>query len=299
MGSTPRKHRYQLPLATRSTDVAMMHDCPGRWVLTHFKEADQAEASFFALGSALHEGIEAAVLHDLDLEAATDLMLNGLHIWISGLPGKRVLESANRGVETILDDARTMLANWFTFTHPDSAKRLDIYDEYEWPPRVEVSFLADIGTKYPVWGQVDAIFDKKDSTSIAMVDWKSSRGRQRSSDQLHFYQAGYGYMEGDLAWFHNVARVQGRSVIQMADPYPGDAHVRQRILATEAIKDSIIEGGYPHFNQSALCNWCTVQDFCPVDGAVQNREQNMVDLRQMLRLARPMIDIDQEEREVA
>jgi hypothetical protein len=92
---------------------------------------------------------------------------------------------------------------------------------------------------------------------------------------------------------------QPRSIIQMADPYPGDDVVRQRILATEAVKDSIVEGKYPKFNPSALCNWCPVQAMCPADGDYRNRDDNAKALRSMLKLARGMIEIDREEREVA
>jgi hypothetical protein len=283
-------------LATRSTDVADLGKCPGAWLLKLIYEDQQAEASYFALGSALHDGIDTTIKEDLSLAQALALVEGQIEDWIAGLdPAARILESSSRGVDTILDDAQRMMKNWFTFVHPSSDKRLDVYKQYDWPPRTEVAWeREDPDTTYPVWGSIDAIFDKKDSTEVAIVDWKSGTSRQRNSDQLHFYQFGYGYMPGDLAWFHHLDRVRKHYVIQEAEPYPGDAAVRQRVLATEAIKQSILEDGRATFNQDWYCNYCSVQEFCPVEGA--DKAGNLVNLERMVQYLRPM---EQIEREVA
>jgi hypothetical protein len=281
-------------MATRSTDVAMMGQCPGRWVLTNFMEQQQAEASFFILGTQLHESIEVAINLDLDEDQTLRHARAGIERELERIAdAERVIESSKRGFDSMHEDAERMLRNWFKFVHPDSSKRLPIYDEYAWPPRTEVAFiLPPQGHSYPVWGSIDAMFFK--GPNIALADWKSGTSRQRSSDQLHFYEYGLNTLEAGAAWFHHLDKVQARSIIQHADPYPGDDAVRQRILATEAIKDAICNGEYPQFNPDWYCNYCPVQHHCPVEGDVRNREQNMVNLRRMLQLARPMTEIERE-----
>jgi hypothetical protein len=291
VGSTPRKHRYQLPMATRSTDVSMMHQCPGRWVLSNLYESEQAEASFFILGTALHETIEVAINMDLDLDWALRHLNAHLEREFERLAESPAikLQTSKRGFDTMFGDAERMLRNWFRTVHPDSAKRLPIYDEYEWPPKTEVAWMSvGTDTAYPQWGSIDAVFEAEDR--FALVDWKSGTSRQRDSNQLQFYR--YGFDPGAEAWFHHLDKVQARSVIQMADDYPGDDAVKQRILATEAIKDSIIEGQYPTFNPDWYCGYCPVQHVCPADGDFRNREDNAVNLRRMLRLARPLTEIE-------
>jgi hypothetical protein len=269
-------------------------------------EQQQAEASFFILGSALHTAIENAIVFDMD----EDWALGGLNATLNreiervvdaiNKNDVRVIESSKRGFDTMIEDAERMLRNWFKFVHPDSDKRLPIYDGYDWPPRTEVAFMSPAvraGTAFPVWGSIDAIFYGKEG--VAHVDWKSGASRQRNSDQLHFYAFGMqeGNAEGFATWFHHLDKVQARSIIQHADPYPGDDAVRARILATEAIKGAICAGEYPQFNADWYCNYCPVQHYCPVEGDVRNRDANAQNLRSMLRLARPMTELP--EREVA
>jgi hypothetical protein len=267
--------------------------------LQNFYESEQAPASFFMLGTQLHETIEVSINLDLDLDQALAHASAGIDRQLEQLPeDSRIIESSSRGVNTMRDDADRMIRQWFRTVHPDSDKRLPIYDEYEWPPRTEVAFNVSphlAGVKYPVWGSVDAFFEGVNPDYHAVVDWKSGTSRQRNSDQLHFYVFGTGENpETTGAWFHHLDKQQARSIIQEAEPYPGDDAVRQRILATEAIKDSIVAGKYPKFNPSFMCNYCPVQAVCPADGDYRNREKNADNLRRMLRLAKPLVDIERE-----
>jgi hypothetical protein len=273
--------------------VSTMHQCPGKWVLTNFYEADQAEATYFHLGTQLHETIEVSIVMDLDLDGALRHLNAGIDRSLETLGNaERVLSSSKRSVDTMRADAERMIRNWFRTVHPDSDKRIGIYNECEWPPPVEFAFMrSDLGTKYPVWGSVDALFRYKNATRFLLVDWKSGTSKQRDSKQLDYYRFGIGEPDAD-AHFHHLDKVQARSVIQGADPYPGDDAVRQRILATEAIKDSIIEGQYPKFNPDWYCGYCPVQHVCPADGDFRNREANAANLRSMLRLAKPLTEIE-------
>ena len=313
-------------MATRSTDVALLQQCPGRWTLTNFYEDSQAEASFFILGSLLHATIEVAINMDLDQDwalqhygAALDAELERIQCsFCSGIGGfqgpvdnmdidfcpscggtgyaKRIIESSKRGFDTLREDGERMLRNWFRSVHPDSAKRHPIYDDYEWPPKTEVPFLrraTRAGTKYPVWGKIDALFIRRGGVGASaggMVDWKSGTSRQRSDDQLDHYRFGSRWYVD--AWFHHLDKVRNSAVIQMADPYPGDEVIRQRILETEAAKERIVAGHMPDFNPGFLCNYCPVQQFCPVDGDVRDRPENRRKLESMLCLAKPLESIE-------
>ena len=283
-------------MATRSTDVSMMGQCPGRWVLTNFYEAEQAEASFFILGTLLHQTIEAVINCDIDEDWAmryfNEALLRELER-VDASPARRI-ESSKRGFDTLREDGERMLRNWFRSVHPDSAKRHPIYDDYEWPPRTEVGFdRPPQGHRYPAWGSMDALFLRRGGVGAgtgAIVDWKSGTSKQRSFDQLDFYRFGSGWHVD--AWFHHLDKVRNSAIIQMADPYPGDEVVRQRILETEAIKERIVNGEMPEFNPDWYCNYCPVQQFCPADGDVRDRPENQRKLESMLCLAKPLESIE-------
>ncbi len=291
MGSTARQHRYQVPMATRSTDASVIDQCAGRFVLTLLHEDDQKPASFFALGSSLHDTIEAVCLENLSPIEAHSRCRGQLREWIRSIGDKEILETSKRGVDTILDDADRMLTNWFRFCHPDGDKRHPAYDDLEWPPKVETVFQRTGNHKYPVWGSIDAIFDwKYDPDHKVIVDWKSGTQRTKTDFQLWFYTYGIGFdPETTAQWFHNLDRVRKNSIVQVpADVYPGDEAIIDIINTTEEIKEAIVAGDTPDFNPDWYCNFCPVQDFCPADGDPRNRDGNLDKLESVLHLLKPM-----------
>jgi len=293
MGSTIRQHRYQVPVTTRSTDVSQMEACPGKFFLTLFNEKEQANASFFGLGSALHESIERGILEDMSLpDMIDDVSMRCTDFLIGAkLNGKRMIETTRRDTGTILEDAERMIINWYNHVHPNGEDRHPVYDEYQWPPLVEQTFertAESAGTQYPVWGSVDAVFTLKEYTEEHMiVDWKSGTQKQRSDFQLHFYRFGMGL--GDTpAHFHNLDRVRKNAIVQQGEAYPGDRAITALIRGTERIKLAVIKGDAPEFIPSFLCNYCPVQDFCPADGNPRNHRANRHSLKTMLCLAVPL-----------
>ena len=291
MGSTARQHRFQVPMATRSTDASVIEQCAGRFVLTLLHEDDQKPASFFALGSSLHDTIEKVCLENLSPIEAHEFCHSQLTDWINTVDHRKVLETSKRGVDTIYEDADRMLTNWFRFCHPDGDKRHDAYKDLAWPPRVETVFTRDGDHKYPVWGSIDAIFDglfNPDRKTI--VDWKSGTQRTKTDFQLWFYT--YGIEFDPLMteqWFHNLDRVRKNSIVQVpAEPYPGEEAIVKIINETEEIKEAIVAGDMPDFNPDWYCNFCPVQDFCPADGDPRNRDANLDKLESVLHLLRPM-----------
>lgn len=287
MGSTPRRHRYQVPMSTRSTDVDSLAQCPGSWLLRLIHEKDQMPASYFILGDKVHQTIEVSIQLDLDLDWATRHLTAALEREIERVDGLPVLESSRRGMDTIIEDGQRMIANWFRFTHPDSPKRAPIYNEYQWPPETEVEW-HNMGIRYPTWGSTDAIFTSKDGESKAIVDWKTSASAQKGYDQLHFYRYGLGLPEA-RAWFHNVDRVQLRAVIQEAPEYCGDDAVLARIEFAESTKDRILDTGRVSFTPDWYCNFCPVRDACPKEGP--NPRQALDDLTRAMPLLRPLEEV--------
>jgi CRISPR/Cas system-associated exonuclease Cas4 (RecB family) len=146
------------------------------------------------------------------------------------------------------------------------------------------------GTKYPVWGSIDAVFWAKDFSHHRFVDWKSGSKKQDNSNQLHHYMFGFNAdtrVEGN---YHHLDRVQKPSIVQEMEPYPGDDVVRNRILKTERMKESVVGGERaPKFAPDWYCNYCPVQEFCPEEGDWRNRLASRKKLDAMLPLATPLV----------
>jgi hypothetical protein len=282
-------------MLTRSTDIQQLHQCPGRWALTLFYEQEQAEATFFGLGSALHETIENAILFDFDLDRALKNVHAKVAVWLveSEDNDRRMIESSKRGADTMKADAERMIRNWFKFVHPDSDKRHPIYDDYQWPPLVEVSFnRTPATTTYPVWGSIDALFWSAipDDNDPLIIDWKSGTQKQKDYHQLDFYRYGYGSPDARAA-YHHLDRVRKPAMIQEAPAYPGDQKVEARIHHAEGRKSELVAGMMPEFNPDWYCNYCPVQGFCPADGDIRNRDKNLTLLERMLSLGRPLTEL--------
>lgn len=296
MGRTPRPNLVSLPMPTRSTEAST--ECFGRVVLSYLREDDQADASFFWLGDIIHQVIEDAIKYDRDLTDSLNeagSMIDEAHKDIGGAQRVKI-ESTQRGFETMHEDAERMITNWFNHVHPDSDKRHPIYDDYEWPPRTEVPFIREVGTKYPIWGSVDTIFTPKFESDVSrrmIVDWKSGVKRPDSDFQLNFYRFGTQDTEA-TAHYHMLDRVQKRSIVVEAEEYPGDDEVLDAIRLTERRKDAIVKGYYPKFRPDWYCGYCPVQHICPADGDPRNRDRNRKDLEKLLKKVEKMEEIPEE-----
>lgn len=300
MGQTPRQRLTQIPLPTRSSEASS--ECFGRVVLSYLREDDQADASFFILGNILHRIIEDTINNDWDLDGAKSEMVDWIEQAHSDIgSGEYVkIESSQRGFDSMYDDADRMITNWFNHVHPDGEKRHPVYDEYTWPPQTELEFYrTDLGTRYPVWGSIDAVFHGKDKlqweqgrgANVMIVDWKSGVKRPDSDMQLNFYRFGTGWVDAP-AHYHMLDRVQKRSIVVEADPYQDSAEVKRAISLTERRKDAILRGYFPKFTPGWYCGYCPVQHVCPADGDVRNRDGNRRQLEKLLKKAEPMKEIE-------
>lgn len=297
MGSTPRERTTQIPLPTRSTEAGT--DCYGRIVLSYLRSEDERPASFFILGDVLHRAIEYAINEDADLADTLGFVDATITQELKRVGDTPIVEGSGRNVASMLDDGERMITNWFSFVHPASKHRHPFYDKYQWPPTTEVTFYNDsLGTRFPVWGSIDAVFEAKAEEAInydtgsglAIVDWKSGVKRPGSQFQLDYYRFGADKQEA-VAAYHMLDRVRTKSIVLEADPFPGETAIRESISVAERAKQATIAGQMPKFSPSWQCGYCTVQHVCPADGDPRNRSKNEKQLIRILSKAEAMTEI--------
>ncbi len=203
MGSTPRQHQLQLPMPARSTEVRA--ECYGQTVLTYVYEDEQMPASYFVLGKLIHDAIEYAIKRDVDLAYMATSWWDPARFQV---PEGDIIEGGGRGWDSMFDDYQRFIAQWFHTVHPDSERRHPFYDDYTWPPEVERRYVRgpkSSGTKYGLWGRLDAVFERVESSEAdgfgarprTTSAWSMSRrrgyGPARSDISLHFQFDGFRY----------------------------------------------------------------------------------------------------------
>lgn len=254
-----------IPMRTRSSDVRALAlaQCHGAWAIKHTFPDIAKDATYFEMGNLIHSGIKLAIVHDLDVGNVVPLIRDKISLWQRGQQGPVIETKARPNTAELGVIAERHIRQWFKTVHPSSPDRLDVYNDYSWPPKVETVHHRDVGTKYPIWGTIDAMFDHKNGSDLLLVDWKSST-RSQQPLQLNFYrflldrpdaQAGYHYMD----------RVRRPSIFQPIGDYPGDAVMRRHVEVTERVKAGI-NLGQISFKPSPLCKVCPVQDGCPKRG---------------------------------
>ena len=156
-------------------------------------------------------------------------------LWQRGQVGPIIETKARPNTVELADIAERHIRQWFDTVPPGAPNRLPVYDDYQWPPRVE----------------------------ILLVDWKSSVRAQKPL-QLNFYkflldrpnaQAGYHYMD----------RVRRSNIFQPIGDYPGNAEMLRHVEFTERVKAGI-NLGQVSFRTGPLCQVCPVKDGAPSKG---------------------------------
>lgn len=254
--------KYELPMAVRPSDVKQLSDCPLSWAMRYTHPEQLADAVFFALGGFVHQTIAEAIQTDLGVEAAVDQVIALVDDWRLQVDRDQLIETAARTVDSMAEDAARLCRSWFKWCHPSSLDRLDIFKSYNWPPKVEATYVrTDLGTSYPVWGTVDAVFAAPDGSTM-IVDWKTGT-RKSDSLQLNLYRLLLGEPEARAVFVH-LDRVQERAVVQASDPYPGDEAMIHTVKSAESIKARIISERRARAVPGRQCGTCIARAVCPV-----------------------------------
>lgn len=271
-----------IPYWNRSTDIrtlGMGDGCELRWFMEHLYAGEYPEPLWFITGTAVHYSIEESILHDYDEAMTVSTALLELDLLLDQAKEVGILESAakrpTRTLEGVEGTVEGLASQWWRDVHAQSPDRMPIYDEYDWPPRVEHQIrLPKVG----LYTTVDAIFDGGPShRPTVIVDWKTGSTTHSTEAQLHHYAYGgkhEGWMKPDdqetLGWFHHVKPERGKKPTrQVVSGYWGNKVVESQIKATRARKDF---GGLPVASPDWYCGYCSVKDRCP---AVNNNKDEL------------------------
>lgn len=267
----------QVPLYNRSSDITGFNECEMKWWLNHLYAEDRPDAVWFFLGTAIHHGIEQAILENLSQEDATfEALVEYQRLRMeSKRAGRELLESpskrSRRSIDTAEDDIRRMIGKWFDNVHPDGKDRIDYFNDLEWPPiKVEHTInVVDPATGIPLNTQVDTVFQHAIHDYVRpIVDWKSGATSGNAKDlQLWTYQYG-GRLEG---WIDERQEYPGFFVhldfgkLQHVSAYPGDEVMAQWMRQTTARKEATLNG-FPLPYKDWWCNYCPARPHCPQEG---------------------------------
>lgn len=268
----------ELPLYSRSTDIrtlALGQGCEGQWLLSNLLDQELPDTTWFALGTALHEGYELAILGDI--ETVDELVAYCKGEAIAAAQDPDIIESASKRAKrtkaSMKDDAVRMAGKWWKDVHPDSDDRHSAFDGLQWPPTVEHEIATDIQGQYWLYTTVDAIFKADETTAsfgvtTPIVDWKTGSKASAPKAQLDVYAWG-GHQEGwrqpeetELGFFWHV----DHSKPQREFDYIGDEQVELWIKRTYAAKEEILNHRQPVYRPDWWCNYCRAQSVCPVQG---------------------------------
>ena len=263
-----------LPLYSRSSDIrnlALNGGCEGQWALTNLLDGQLPNTTWFALGTAVHDAIETAILDDLSRDDIIGYAEASLHVELGdGNVMESVSKRAKRTKASMWDDCRRIAGRWWDDVYPGSPTRNKLFDKYEWPPKVEYNIKLKRRPK--LFTQVDAIFTSKDQKfgeEIATVDWKTGSKAHSDPAQLHTYHYGGRrekwipeHQNDYIGFFWHVDHGKAQHV----DGYYGDETVEQWLWRTDALKKIVVESQLPVYSPDWYCNYCQAKQVCPVKG---------------------------------
>lgn len=232
-----------------------------KWALTMLWPEDLPEPVWFMVGTATHEAIEFACRNP---EATQDQVIERAIRSLGRLQREAhagIITTRKRTLEAAHQEVIEFVTNWWDAVHPDSPNRMPIYDNYEYPPKVEVRFNGD---KYSA--EVDAIFTHKTDGTTAIVDWKTGGSSKADENQLQFYR--YVMDEPASAWFHHLKK----NSLQEASEYPGDDVIAGWI--NWAIKAKLNKMFQPFPSWS--CDYCSARSVCPVFNDTQDEVDDLI-----------------------
>jgi hypothetical protein len=249
--------------------------CDLGWLLNHLYPEDAPTAVWFIKGSAIHKGVELAIINGLSFdEALYEANVYKLQLLYEKDEQGVIESSSNRsqrgGLKDLDSAIERVLAKWFNTVPPDAPNRMHWYEDYDWPPRTEHMIEVDERpmSSAALYTEVDAIFEGgPEHKPTAIVDWKTGNTKTAAPSQLHIYRYG---MEHEGGWEFNDSKAVGwfhhldHDKIQVVEPYLGHTVVRHWLEAAAAAKVDLVEEGNIVASPDWYCNYCPVKDLCPV-----------------------------------
>ena len=282
-----------IPLYSRSSDIrnlALNNGCEASSLLSWLYQNQLPNTVWFVLGTACHEAIEACILDGLDRD---QLLAEGrMNLAMALADGRDVLESSStrskRGLDTVQTDLERMLGKWFDTVHPDGERRHPMWNDYEWPPKVEYEIALHDTDDTALYTTIDAIFTGIKGKvpfghEVLIVDWKTGSTTKSAPSQLQVYAYG-GRREG---WFPDTNTIIGlfwhldAEKPQHVDTYIGDRVVESWIRRTYDAKQDIVASAIPVYAPDWYCGYCQSKDICPVNNPAggMSHDQIALDIR--------------------
>jgi len=297
-----------IPLYSRSSDIrnlALNNGCEASSLLSWLYQTELPDTVWFILGTACHEAIETCILNDLNRE---ELIAEGRINLSMALAeaGDNIIESASarskRGLDTVKADVERILGKWYDAVHPDGERRNKLFNQYQWPPKVEHEIVLHDTDETALYTTIDAIFtakpgEAKFGADIMIVDWKTGSTSKSSPAQLQVYAYG-GRKEG---WYPDDNATIGmfwhvdHEKPQWVDTYHGDEVIEKWIARTYDAKQKIIEDSMPVYAPDWYCGYCQSKDICPVNnpGGGKKHDQIALDIQSARLLTEPEREAEQ------
>lgn len=266
-----------LPVWTRSTDIRDLLECQMKWLLKRLFDPD-FQATWFPLGTGVHQGVYDILIEGSTLEAAIEDTADLINEMLAAATatGIPIRGTKRRTEATIFADAERMLRKWHDSVMKAGVSEYANLDLASAMGEVVVSVPAEkIGGVGSMRTTVDAIIPLYDRTDVdyVIVDWKSGATASAAPLQLQtylfalrndpnspLYQIEPSRVE---MWFHHI----DFSKIQRVDDYPGDDYIKTLIQWTEATKQRMRDTGFAPAHPDWFCDYCTVRSHCPAWGA--------------------------------
>lgn len=286
---TGRLNVTSIPLYSRSSDIrnlALNGGCEASSLLSWLYQDELPDTVWFLLGTAAHEAIETCILNNLGREETIAEGRMNVAIALAEADGN-IIESAStrskRGLDTVKADVERILGKWFDTVHPDGDRRNKLFDNYQWPPKVEYEIMLHETDDTALYTTIDAIFEAKPNAAqfgaeVMIVDWKTGSTAKSAPSQLQVYAYG-GRKEG---WYPDTNTVIGmfyhvdHEKAQWVDTYLGDEVVEKWIARTYDAKQKIIEDGIPVYAPDWICGYCQSQYICPVNNPKTGKDHQEI-----------------------
>lgn len=272
-----------IPMWNRASDVKTMalgDGCKGQWLLSHLYADELPDAVWFILGTALHTAIEEVCRGEADTaQQMIDIAQTERMMMVAQSNG--IIESASkrakRGMHTIEADIERMATKWWNDVHPTSPNRMDLYQQYQWPPTlIEHETDVELEGYGKLVTTIDAVFTGNDTAKFGeetlICDWKTGATSRSNPSQLQIYAYALrreGIMS-DQATIVGQFHYLDHSKLGRVYEYWGDEQVEAALRLTRTLKDGILERKEVVYSPDWWCGYCIAQAVCPVAGKGSN-----------------------------